>query len=209
MDVEKNEWKALKRGIDEWEQQGKITHEQAGELRRSVQLKRNERQQIAQYFFLVAISCTILAFGAIFIDEKLLEKIKSYFALSNIVIALVAAALGAVWFWFVKKRKEQYSIPAYEVYMVLGGLISLTALVYICKDTGFGASHNGFLFAAFVLLIAEAILFYSRALWIGALLALMGWFGAFTTWQSDHNLFMGMNYPMRFTVFGVIIIALS
>ncbi|WP_276134410.1 DUF2157 domain-containing protein [Polluticoccus soli] len=209
MEVEKNEWKALKRAIDDWEQEGKISHDQAGELRKSVQLKRNERQQIAQYFFLVAISCTILAFGAIFIDEKLLEKIKSYFALSNIVIALISAVLGALWFGFVKKRRQQYSIPAYEVYMVLGGLISLTSLVYICKDTGFGASHNGFLLAAFAMLLAEAIFLHSRALWIGAILAFMGWFGAFSTWQSTDNLFLGMNYPMRFTVFGVLVIALA
>jgi uncharacterized membrane protein len=209
MELEKNEWKALKRAISEWEQQGKISHDQAGELRKSVLLKRNERQQIAQYFFIVAISCTILAFGAIFIDEKLLEKIKSYFALSNVVIALISAVLGGLWFGFVKKRREHYSIPAYEVYMVLGGLVSLVSLVYFCKDIGFGASHNGFLIVAFVVLLAEAIVLYSRALWIGAILALMGWFGAFTEWQSANNLFLGMNYPMRFTMFGVLVIALA
>ena len=209
MELEKNEWKALKKAIDEWEHSGRISHAQAGELRKTVQLKRNERQQIAQYFFLVAISCTILAFGAIFIDEKVLEKIKNYFALSNIFIAIISAAVGGGWFWYVKKHRHNYSPLAYEVYMVLGGLISLISLVYFLKDPGFGPSHHVLLLLSFFMLFAEAILLYSKALWIGAILAIMGWYGAFTSLQSDNNLFVGMNYPVRFAVFGVVVIALA
>lgn len=209
MEVDKNEWNTIKKALGHWEQQGKLSHEQAGELRNTISLKRADRQQVAQYFFIVAISCTILAFGAIFIDDKLLEKVKAYFALSNVVIAAASVLLGAAWFWFVNKHKSRYSPLAYEVYMVLGGLISLTALVYVCKDVGFGASDNGFLLAAFVLLAVESILCRSRALWIGAIMALMGWYGAFSDWQSHQNLFLGMNYPMRFTMFGIMVIALS
>lgn len=46
-------------------------------------------------------------------------------------------------------------------------------------------------------------------LWGGGLLSLLVWFGAFTTWQNDHNMFLGMNYPMRFTLFGLIIAAIG
>ena len=35
------------------------------------------------------------------------------------------------------------------------------------------------------------------------------WFGSFSTWQSTNNLFLGMNYPMRYTVFGLLILAVA
>src|SRR5690606_21726987 len=149
MELDKQEWRALQKVLDEWEQSGKLTHEQAGELRKTVELKRNERQQIAQYFFLIAISCTILACGALFTDEKFLEKIKNYFSLSNIFIALLCGLLGAAWFWYINRIKNKHSNTAHEVYMVLGGLLTVTSLVYFCKDFGFGTQYNGFLIISF------------------------------------------------------------
>jgi uncharacterized membrane protein len=207
MEVEKQELETVNRAIDEWVRTGVLEEDKAQELRQSVQLKKNERQQIAKYFFIVAISCTLLSFGAIFLDEKLLEKIKSYFALSNIFIAAIMALLASTWFWYINKRRYTTSQFAWEVYMVLGGLTYLSALVYFCKDIGFGASRNGFFIAAASLLFLIAQRFRSMMLWVGGILALLSWFGAFSTWMSTKNLFVGMNYPVRFTFFGIILTA--
>lgn len=209
MDVDKNEWRLLKRALDEWTTEGKIDAGKAAELKQTINLKRTDRQQIAQYFFIVAISCTILAFGAIFIDEKFLEKLKTYFSLSNIAIALGCAALGLTWFWYLKKRKHDLGSFSYEVYMVLGALLLLSSLVYICKDFGFGPERNGFLLIASILLFSLSILFYSRVLWLAGLAGSLAWFSAFTTWQSKGNLFLGMNYPTRFAVFSLLVLSVS
>lgn len=210
MELDKQEWRTLHKALDEWEKEGKLTHEQTGELRKSIQLKRNERQQIAQYFFIVAISCTILAFGALFIDEKFLEKIKNYFSLSNMFIALLCALLAGVWFWYINRIRDRHSDIAQEVYMVLGGLLTVTSVVYFCKDIGFGAKYNGFLIVCAAMLTSLSVLFRSRALWIAGVLAVMGWYGSFSAWQQNSgNLFIGMNYPMRFAVFGLVILVLS
>src|SRR5690349_9250845 len=102
MEVDKQEHKILGQAIDEWEETGKLSPEKAEELRNGLSLKITVRQQIAQYLFIVAVSCTILAFAAIFIDDKLLERIKTYFALSNVFIAIICAALATSWFLYVK-----------------------------------------------------------------------------------------------------------
>jgi uncharacterized membrane protein len=209
MEVEKQEWDAIKKALTAWEDDGLISPEKNRELRQSVKLKRNDRQQVARYFFIVAISCTLLSFGAIFLDEKLLEKLKVYFALSNVFIATIMAGLATAWFWFVNKRRARYSPFAWEVYMVLGGLTVLCALVYICKDTGFGANNNGMLITASALLFLLAASFRSSVLWIGGLLALLSWFGALTSWQSKQDMFMGLNYPARYTLFGLLVIGAS
>lgn len=209
MELDKNEWKAVNKAIKGWEEEGIISKEDGSRLRRSVDLKRTDNQQIAQYFFLTALSCILLAFGAIFIDDKVLEKFKTYFALSNIVIAIFAAGISISWFWYVKRKRAKLSKTAYEIYLVIGALTSLIALTYICKETGFGGKYSGFLFACSVLLFGLSVFFKARFLWVAGILAMMGFYGAITSLFSVQDRFLGMNYPIRFTLFGLLIIGAS
>jgi len=209
MEADKNEKEIIERALNDWQTEGKLSAEQAIELKGSIVLKKTERQQIAQYFFIIALSCTLLAFGAIFIDDKFLEKLKVYFSLSNVMIAGITAAISIFWFWYISKKRNKLSTTTFEVYMILGGLSALTSLVYILKDFGNSNGYTAFLLIAFLLLCVLSIAFRSRSLWVGAILALMGWYGSFSTVHSSQNLFLGMNYPVRFSVFGAIILALS
>lgn len=209
MELDKNEWKAVHKALKGWEEDGTISKDDGSRLRKNVQLKRTDNQQIAQYFFLTALSCILLAFGAIFIDDKILERFKVYFALSNIVIAVLATGLSILWFWYVRRKGSKLSKTAYEIYLVVGALTSLIALTYICKETGFGGKYSGFLFAAAILLFALSLVFKSRFLWVAGILGVMGFYGSVTALYSINDRFLGMNYPIRFTVFGLIVIAAS
>ncbi|MCW3121941.1 MAG: hypothetical protein JWQ38_1433 [Flavipsychrobacter sp.] len=209
MDVDKRESELLNRAVNEWEQTGKLSAEQAAALRETIISKQTARQQIAQYFFFIALFCTLLAFGAIFINEKFLEKLKVYFSLNDLVIALITTALSVAWFWYVGKKRNNLSPAAYEVYMVLGGLSVLTSLVYFCKEFHIDATYTAFLSIALPILIILGAVFRSSALWIGAIATSVAWFESFSTWQSSNNLFLGMNYPVRFAVFGLLILGVS
>ena len=209
MELDKNEFKAVNDAINQWERSGNISVEQGQELRKTIHPKQTDSWQIAQYFFLIALSCILLAFGAIFIDDKILERFKVYFSLSNFVIALLAAGISILWFWYVRKKRPSLSKTAYEIYIVVGSLTSLVFLTYVCKEIGFGGQYSGFLFAAAILLFGLSLLFKARFLWIGGILALMGFFGAITDLLSLNDLFLGMNYPIRFSLFGLLIIGLS
>ena len=208
MEVDKSESELLYKALGEWEQQGKLTKEKVAELKETITGKQT-RHQIAQYFFFIALFCTLLAFGAIFINEKLLERLKLYFSLNDLIIALITAALSVLWFWYVGKKITHLSPTAYEVYMVLGGLSVLTSLVYFCKQFHLDGTYTAFLSMALPILMLLSTLFRSRALWIGAIAAAIAWFGSFSDWQSHDNLFLGMNYPVRFAVFGLIILGVS
>ena len=208
MDADKHEQELLNQALSEWKDQGLLSPEKANELRNTIKLK--ETQQIAQYFFFIAISCILLAFGAIFIDDKLLEKVKTYFAFSNLAIAALMLVLSIVWFWYIiRKRRSTPGTISYEIYMIIGALSALCTLAYICKDFGFGTDYTGFLSAAFIMLFTVATLFRSRALWISGIIALMGWYGTLSNLYSTDNLFIGMNYPMRFSVFGLLLLGCS
>ncbi|MBN9483673.1 MAG: hypothetical protein BGO70_08715 [Bacteroidetes bacterium 43-93] len=209
MQADKKEKELLTNAIEEWLQEGKLSKEQAEELKNTITVKDDPAQQIARYFFFIALSCVILAFGAIFIDDKMLEKFKVYFSLSNIMIAVLFTVLSAAAFLFIKRKKASYSNTLFEAYSVITSLLALTALIYYCKDIGSGPKYSGFLAIATVLLFALSAWLRSKALWIEGILALMGWYGAFSAWQSSNDLFLGMNYPMRFSVFGIVVLAFA
>ena len=205
MEVDNSDWKVISKAIDDWVSEGKLTTDQADDLRQSLKLKETG-QQVAKYFFLIALSCTMMAFGAIFIDEKLLERLKIYFELSNWIIAIVMAVLAVSWFWYVKKKQSQTKNIAYEVFAVLGGLASMTSLVYVCKDIGFGASYTGFLFVAMAMLICLSLFLKSRSLWIAGLVAVAAWYGGITFELGQAHSFLGMNYPARYTLLGMLLL---
>lgn len=207
--ADKDEARALSAAIDGWLQSGIITSDQAAAMRATIVPKTSERQQLAQYFFIIAVSSALLAFGALFLDEKLLEHLRRTFLLSNYTIALAAAALAAGTFWYAGRKRPHLSTTGYEVWLIPAALTTLVSLVYLCKELGNGAGYTFFTGLMTVTFFALSIVFRSRVLWVCALAAVMGWFGAFSTVHSQGNLFLGMNYPVRFTIFGLCILGLS
>lgn len=208
MEVDKNDKEVIGRALTDWEQEGHLTAEQAARLRKTIKVKQGDHEQIAQYFFFIALFCTLMAFGAIFINEKLLERIKLYFSWNDLAVAAITAILAVLWFIYVGRKRTRLSLVAYEIYMVLGGLSVLTSLIYICKQLRTD-TYTSFLLLSFFAQAVLSFIFRSRALWIGSILAFIGWFWNFSTWQSTNNLFLGMNYAVRYTVIGLIIVGLS
>src|ERR1043165_3946855 len=209
MHVDKDDQKILRRAIDEWLASETISAEQAETMRASIGVKQSQRQRLAQYFFIIAVSSALLAFGALFLDEKILEKLRRSFLLSNYTIAIGSAVLAAISFWYANRKKGEISATSYEVYLLPGGLCTLVALTYLCKEIGSGPSYTFFTGLCTIIFCVLSGAFRSRVLWICCLLALMGWFGAFSTVHAHNNLFLGLNYPARFSVFGILVMGLT
>lgn len=209
MEVDKSQWKVLQQALIEWQDTGKLSKEQATELKKTIVFKQNERQQVAQYFFFIALFCTLLAFGALFLNEKLLERLKHYLSWNDIAIAAIAALLAIVWLWYTGRKRSHISPAVYEIYMVLGGLAILTSLIYTCKYLGIDQTYTAFLSIALPTLLIVSTYMRSSALWIGAIVTSVCWYSSFTVWLSANNLFLGMNYPMRYTLFGLLILGIS
>lgn len=93
--------------------------------------------------------------------------------------------------------------------MVLGGLSVLTTLIYVCKQITTDTTYNTFLILSFISLSALSIFFRSKSLWLGGIGAFIGWFGEFSVFHGNNNLFLGMNYPVRYTVLGFVLLTLG
>jgi len=209
MQADKEDIRTINEAIDTWLGEGLIDAGLAAKLRSSLEQKHSERAQLAQYFFIIAISSALLAAGALLINEKLLERLRRMFLLSNYAIAFAAAALAVAGFWYARHRRRAVTVTAYETYMLPGALSSFVALVYLCKEWGNGEGYTLFTGLCAVLFFGLSLMFRSRLLWIVFIASIMGWYGAFSTIFSSGNLFLGMNYPMRFTIFGILVTAFS
>lgn len=209
MELDKKEIDILENALHQWEQQQLLTREKTDELR-STLVPRKAGGQVAQYFFIIAIASMVLAFIAIFIDDKLLERVRLYFDVGNLIIAIACSGLSALWFTYIHKKRKTVSPLVHEIYMVLGGMVVLCATVYFCKDIGFGPQYTGLLLSVTFIFMLLSVLYKSKSLWMAAILALMGFYGSYAEWlQNDRNLFLGMNYPMRFAVFGLLVTGAS
>ncbi len=208
MEVDQQERAVIIKALEHWKKEGLLTETDMERLNSSLKV-RKPAQQIARYFFLFALSCTLMAFGAIFIDDKLLERLKIYFELQDLTVAVLMTSVAVAWFYFLFKKAQSFRELIREIYLVPGALATLTALVYFCKVIGFGPSNSLFLLLSFLSLLSLSLLFRSQSLWIGALIGFGGFYGSITYVLGNDHRFLGMNYPLRYTILGLLLVSFS
>src|SRR5690606_35903280 len=113
MELDKKEKEIVEAALKEWEGNNMLPAEKAAELRSSIRMKK-PHGQVAQYFFIIAIACTLLAFGALFIDDKLLERIRKYFDVGNIIIAIACTLIAIGWFVYLARKRKSINSLVYE-----------------------------------------------------------------------------------------------
>jgi hypothetical protein len=116
-------------------------------------------------------------------------------------------------FWcglFFRKR-QPHRIYSNEAIFFLGVLALAGAIVFmgVALDTGSGHVSVLFLIAS-VLYALLGLWFPSALVWVFGLLSLGCWMGAETGYVSGWGAYyLGMNYPMRFVLFGAAMVALG
>lgn len=210
MQRSKEEAELIRGALYEWEQEGTLDKPTADRLRNSLDEVPQGRMELARYFFIIAFFCALLAFGALILSDKLLEKIKLWFSWSDMVIAFITAVMAVVWFVYVERYAKRKSPMTRELYMVPGGLAVLTSLIYLCKAAGFDSTYyTVFLSLSALSLSTIAISLKSRLLWLSGMVGLIGWFGALSVALEHNYLFLGMNYAVRYVLFATIVLALA
>lgn len=213
MELDKNEARIVNNAIKFWEDNDKIAPELASQLRESYTLRNANADAITSYALVSAISCGLLAFGALVIDEKWIELLRKKWGFSESIVGFAFTALAVLFIYLARKRKIRFpgSQASNETYNIT---IILTLGIAITYWTRSFANFNGNY--AIPLLLAAiayglvAVLLESKLMWVVMLLAISGWWGAQTHFWSGGNFrFAGMNYPLRMTVFGLVVWSFS
>lgn len=213
MKFNKKQGNFLNDTINEWETNGTITKETAETLKSSYSIRPFDFKKLAKYSFWVAIICVVTSFGAIIADEFLIDLIESFFSSSDIGLCLTFAFLAAAIYYAGLKRRQKRpeKIFSNETIIFIGVLLTAASIGYLGKALDSGSGHFSILFLLSTAIYAGlALWFPSKLVWLFSLISLGSWFGTETGYVSGWGAyFLGMNYPLRFVLFGGILVGAS
>lgn len=211
IDREKSEF--LEEMIDFWEQEKIIEPEKATELKKSYSIKSFDWQKLAKYSIYIALACGVFALGSLLLDKQMTAILSSLYNTPNILISLLSFG-GATYFLILgnkRRRIKAKQVFSNEALLFAGVLLIANGLAYLGKSIDKNSENYAllFLFAVPVYGIL-GYHFRSKLIWAFALFSLGAWFGTETSYIGKSNFyFLGMNYPLRFVCFGIILTAFS
>ena len=213
MKLNKKQGYFLKDIISQWKANGIITEETATALKDSFSVRQFDFKKLAKYSFWISIVCLIIGVAAIIADDFLIDLIIKFFTSSYMVLCLFFAVLAAV-FYFIglgRRKRKPEKIFNNEAVIFVGVLSTAASVVYLGFLLDSGSGHFSLLFLLSTLIYGIlALLFPSKLVWLFSLISLGSWFGTETGYVSGWGAyFLGMNYPLRFVLFGIVLIGVS
>lgn len=213
LNLDKQESEFLDSTVSHWKAEGLIDSETAEKLRNSYEVKGFDWKRLAQYSFWVALACGIIAIASLIIDDVVINWLKKLYDTPDIIISLISGILAVTLFFEGNKRKKKYPERVFsnEAIIFFGVLFTASCIAYLGKAIDSGSGHFSILFLLSVFVYALlAIKFRSGLIWAFALVSLGSWFGTETGYQTDwSHYFLGMNYPLRFVLFGFALVGIS
>lgn len=208
--VDQDRSEFLREMIDYWRSEGLVDSNLAEKLHGTYETKSFDWRRLAQYSFWIAMACGIISLGALFVDKTLLNYLQKLYDTPNIVICL-SSALAAFFLFKVglkRKKTKPELLFSNEALVLSAVLFTANAIAYLGKSLQSGNNHFSLLIGFAVVVYAVlAIFFQSRSVWLFALVSFAAWFGTETGYLSKWNwYFMGLNYPLRFVIFGFAIV---
>ena len=211
MKIDKTEEKTITKVIEFWVKSAQISPEKAAELRNSYEVRDSNIDSIALYALISAISCGLLSFGALVLDEKWIELLRKEWGFSESIVGLLFAFFTILLVYIAARRQQknpddEASNESYNITIILTTAISVTYLVRSFPQINY----------AFPLLICAftfgglGSFLHSKLLWAAMLACVAGWWGAQTYyWSGEGFKFAGANYPLRMTIFSLVIWGLA
>jgi hypothetical protein len=199
--------------INTWVADGIISPELSETLRTSYEIIQFDWKRVAKYAFWLSICSIIISISAVLADQWLIALIKRLFTATDNVKCLSFALLSAGLYYLGirKKRNNPERVFSNEAIFFLGVVATATSIAYFGKTIDASSGHFLILLLfASVIYGLVGLWFSSKLIWVFGLLSLGSWLGAVTGYASGWgSYYLGMNYPLRFVLFGFLLIMLS
>lgn len=208
MKVTRKQERIIQHTLDGWRQEGVIDAAEQQRLQQNLSVQLFDWQRLSRYAFWIALACVIIAIGSLVADEYLMALLFNFGYVPR-AIALVVIAT-AFYLWGFRRQKftpdKRYSN---EAILFLGVLFTALFLwqLGLALDNGSGNIAPLFLIGC---VIYGAIGYFGRSglIWLFCLLALGSYFGTATGYASSWGMYwLDMNYPIRFVLFGGVLLA--
>jgi hypothetical protein len=211
LNLDKQESDFLNRIITEWQKQGLVGDEQAVKLRESYDVKGFDWMRLAKYSFWIALICGATSFTFLIVNDTIVTWLKQLYYTPDILISILSAVMAAFLFLWGRRLEKRFPERVFsnEAVIFTGILFTACCIAYLGKTFDNGSGHYSILFLVSVFVYGLlAWRLDSKLIWLFALVSLGSWFGTETGYQTQwSHYFLGMNYPLRFVVFGILLVA--
>ncbi len=209
----KKHHRIVTQAIKGWRENGVLDEPTARKLGESIAVASFDWQKTARYAFIVAIVCLVIAVSAILADRVLMKLLMQFFSAPAAVKCGFFALLAALIFraGLMSRKRYPHRVYSNEAVFFLGVLALAAAVFFLGVTLDTGTGHYSLLFLiASALYALLGLWFPSKLVWVFGLLSLGAWMGTETGYVSGHGMyFLGMNYPLRFAVFGAALTGLG
>lgn len=213
LDLSRQEKEIVEGALQHWQENNHLSAEQTQLLRDSIDERGFDWKVLARYAFWIAIVSLVLAVLSLFADDALLRFIEGFYETPNIVFCASFGIIAAVFYVLGFRNKLKYPDKTFsnESLMLMGACATAACIGFLGQILDRGTSQYTLLFLLSIVIYAVlAVKLDSRLLWIFTLVALGIWFATETASRSNWGFrFWGMNYPLRFTLFGFLLTAFS
>ncbi len=216
MKINHHEQQLLQRAIDHWTEQGLVDADTAKRLRQSGLINQKSSfdwKNLSLVAFFFAVSCIILATVLLLLNEWLMATLNALLNASDLVKMLIWVAITVGLYYGAYRHQQRYPTRVFsnETLYMFGAIGVAFSLTYLSFMLGIAEGY----FAILILLASAvyasaAVRWRSKLTWFLALSTLAVWFGTETAYRSDWGAyFMGMNFLLRYVVFGGLLLGLS
>ena len=213
MKLTKKKAKALESAVQSWVAENVVSQEEGSRLLKSIEVVSFDWKGLAKNSFLISIICIIISISALVADEALMKLLAKIFNAPAIIKCLFFALIAALFYYLGVRRKTKKpdKIFSNEAIFLLGILATAASIAFFGEVIDRGTEHYSLLLLlASIVYAVLGLWFPSELVWIFALLSLGSWFGAETGYTSGWGAYyLGMNYPLRFVLFGIVLTASS
>lgn len=211
LNIDRVESEFLNKTIAHWQKEGMLNDDTAEKLRNSYEVKGFDWMRLAKYSFWIALICGGASFAFLIVNDAVVRWLKHLYYTPDIVISIISAVAAIFLFYWGRRRERLYpeKIFSNEAVIFTGILFTASCIAYLGKALDQHSGHYSLLFLLSVFVYGFlAWRMQSRLIWLFALISLGSWFGTETGYQTHWtDYFLGMNYPLRFVIFGVVLIA--
>lgn len=213
LDLTKQEKEVVEGALDRWQAANLLDEGKVKELKQTIGEKEFEWKTLARYAFWVALVSLIFSVLSLFADDTLVRFVERFYATPNIVFCLFFAALAVGFYFLGFRNKKKYPEKTFsnETLMLAGSFSTAACIGFLGQVLDRTTSQYTLLFLLSIVIYAIlSVKLNSKLIWVFTLVALGIWFATETASHSNWGFkFWGMNYPLRFTLFGLLLTAFA
>ena len=197
--------------IERWKRDGVIADSQAASLAATIEEQYFDWRKLAKYSFWIALFSIISSVSAALSDRMIRDLLEVLLDAPPLLKCGVLAVVAAGLFRFGVLKRQQAPDRVYrnEAIFFLGVMATAAAIAQAgaALDTGSG-HYSLLLLLSFLIYAVLGVVLESNLIWVFALASLGGWMGTETGYMSGWGAYyLGMNYPLRFVLFGALLTA--